>query len=135
MQITLMEAYIIETLKMKGIKNEEIIKAVKEKQVADFENINDTFDYTILYSLRDNLPDILHKGYQIKFITMPGLMNLLKMKHNKVKDRDYKQEDTALLQLNLTAEEASSIKSWLSPNWTLHRENSTYSIIPAFLDA
>lgn len=132
MQITLMDAYMIESLKNAGITKTEILKASKENRLEDFKEINGNFDYTLLYPLKDQLADILEKGYQIKFITKPGLMNLLKMKYNKEKGQDYKEEESALVNLRLTKAEADSVKGWLSPNWTIVRRDSTYAIQAAF---
>src|SRR5690625_112481 len=131
-QITLMDAYVIEILRSNGVTNEEIIKATEEKQLDNFKEINENFDYTSLYPLKEDLRPILEKGYQVKFLTMPGLMNLLKMKHNKEKEKDYELQETSLINLSLTREEREAIEKWLSPNWIIEELNGRYTIKPTY---
>jgi len=131
-QITLMDAYVIEILRSNGVTNEEIIKATEEKQLENFKEINENFDYTSLYPLKEDLRPILEKGYQVKFLTMPGLMNLLKMKHNKEKEKDYELQETSLINLSLTREEREAIEKWLSPNWIIEELNGRYTIKPTY---
>lgn len=131
-QITLMDAYVIEILRSNGVTNEEIIKATEEKQLDHFKTINENFDYTSLYPLKEDLTCILEKGYQVKFLTMPGLMNLLKMKHNKEKEKDYELQETSLINLSLTREEREAIGKWLSPNWTIEELDGRYTIKPSY---
>jgi len=126
-----MDAYIIETLRSNGVTKEEMVQAVKTKNVDQFKEINEHFDYTGLYELED-LGDLLENGYQVKFLTLPGLTNLLKMRFQKEKDQDYVQEGNSLKGLSLSNQEKEAIEKWLSPNWALRQVGDQYTIEPAF---
>lgn len=131
-QLTLMEAYLIEVLRSNGITEEEIIEAVENKQVDKFKEVNENFDFNGLYNIGDQLPEILASGYQVKFLTLPGLVNLLRMKHNKEEGKDFVKEKTSITNLSLTQEEQEAINQWLSVNWTLKEADETYEIVPSF---
>lgn len=129
-QITLMEAYLIETLRHKGLTNDAILKHVHEKRVDELQKYHDSFDFTGLYALEDHLATILQEGYQIKFLTMPGLINLLRMKYNKELEKDYIAKETSLENLTLTTEEKSDLENWLAANWQLVENEEKFSIVP-----
>lgn len=131
-QITLMEAYLIETLRSNGVTEKEILQAVENREIEIFQKYNENFDFTGLYSLQEDLHKLLYEGYQVKFLTMPGLMNLLRMKHNKVQEKDFIKKETSITNLTLTSDEKEEIEKWLSANWTLNQTNDTYEIVPTY---
>src|SRR5690625_7285328 len=95
-KITLIDAYHNETLRNYQVTYDEILKAVKNKQAEKFKKYHKDFDFTLLYELQKDLKDILIKGYQVKFLTLPGLKNLLRMKYDKEEGNDYETKETSL---------------------------------------
>lgn len=129
-QITLMEAYLIEILRSNDVSKNDILQAVENKKVTKFQTYHKDFDFTLLYELQKDLKDILIKGYQVKFLTLPGLKNLLRMKYDKEEGNDYETKETSLENLSLTKKELEDIKKWLSPNWSVIEKEESYSIVP-----
>jgi len=119
--ITLMELYLIETLRTNGITNEEIIKKVTNGDVESFKQLNEEFDFTELFSLAKAglLEDILTKGYQVKFMTFTGLVNVLQLKFNKNEHEDYTVENFTITNLRLSEEEIATLTQMLSNNWVV----------------
>jgi|SRR5690625_367817 len=131
MQITLMEAYLVEILRSKGITNEEIINYVSEKRVDELQKHHESFDFQGLYNI-ENLDKILQEGYKIKFLTMPGLVNMLRMKYGKEPENDFLQKETSLENLSLTDVELADLEKWLATNWKIIEKNGTISIVPRY---
>lgn len=120
-KITLMEFYLIETLRMNDISNEEIIESVKQNNVEAWESIAPQFDFNMLIDLYEKDPHgfnrILTEGYQIKFLTFPGLQRMLEMKFDKIADFDFAVKENGVYNLSLTDDELEQLKVILSPNW------------------
>lgn len=134
-QITLMETYLIEILRSEGITNEEILTHVAEKRVNEFEKYHESFDFTGLYAMEDYLAEILHKGYQVKFLTMPGLVNLLRLKYGKEPEKDFTIKETAIENLTLDKAEKADLETWLANNWRIDEYKDTISIVPRYSQA
>lgn len=120
-KISLMEVYVIETLRANGISDETIIQKVKEKKLDEFKQYHDRFDFTLLYELEQLgiLKDVLENGYEIKFLTFTGLVNVLRLKFNKEENEDYHVENFTVLNLSLSEQETDVLKQMLSNNWRL----------------
>lgn len=120
-KISLMEVYVIETLRANGISDETIIQKVKEKKLDEFKHYHDRFDFTLLYELEQLgiLKDVLENGYEIKFLTFTGLVNVLRLKFNKEENEDYHVENFTVLNLSLSEQETDVLKQMLSNNWRL----------------
>lgn len=131
-KITLMEAYLIETLRANEIEDEEIIEKVKEKKVKDFQHINEKFDFTALYDLHEQgiLEEVLKEGYEIKFLTFTGLVNLLRIKFNRHENEDFKVKDYTIEQLQLDHQELETLQQLVSSNWQITKEASGIKIKP-----
>lgn len=130
-KITLMEAYVLETLKAANIADEVILEKLEAKQTEDLKAlVETTFDIDVLYGIEASLPRILAEGYEVKFLTFPGLKSLLSMKLQKVAEKDYRVTDFQIEQLQLTAEESLIVDRFLSANWMLERQGEYYTIRP-----
>src|SRR5690625_5210386 len=81
-KITLMEAYLIETIRSHGVSNDYLLTQVEQEDISEWEELNTNFDFNGLITLRNQNPsafeDIINEGYSIKFLTFNGLQNLLK---------------------------------------------------------
>lgn len=127
-----MEAYLIETLRANDIKDEEILRKVKDKKVEEFKTIHEKFDFTALYALdeADILEEILRDGYEIKYLTFTGLVNLLKIKFDRHENEDYDVEDFTITNLQLDEEEAKTLSQFVSKNWQVTKLDSGIMIQP-----
>ena len=130
-KITLMEAYVLEALKAANIADEVILEKVETKQVGDFKALVETaFDFDVLYGIEQHLASILQDGYEVKFLTFPGLKRLLSLKLQKEEEKDYVVQEFQIEQLHLTPEEKSIVETFLSANWLLEDDGQVYIIRP-----
>lgn len=131
-KITLMESYLIETLRTNGISEAEIMKQVQSRTVEQFKQYDNRFDFTGLYALDEAgiLKDVLENGYEIKFLTYTGLVNMLELRFNKHEQKDYVAEDFTIFQLQLTKEELATLSQMLSNNWMLSSHDEGITIKP-----
>lgn len=131
-KITLMELYVIETLRANHITDEKILQKVKDRQVDRFASLNEKFDFTILYALEEagRLERILQEGYQITFLTFTGLVNVLELKFNQQKEIDYDVTDFTITGLQLKEEAEATLRQMLSPNWILEKTEAGLRISP-----
>ena len=132
-RITLMQAYAIETLRSSGYTNETILAKVRNDEMADFKSADSGMDYSGLVELETEnfLGNILEEGYQVKFLTINGLTNLIRMKYGKKKDEDYRLEDFKVSELELDDNEADELGNLLSPNWKMRKSGTNVTITPA----
>lgn len=131
-RISLMEAYIIETLKSSGVTSSELIH-VNDSAVEKWKKEHETFDFTLLTSLAENdaaFASIIEVGYQIKFLTFNGLVNILRLKFSKVPEQDFEKREQSIEKLQMTEEQLAGLRGMLSPNWTIvpAEETNTVSI-------
>jgi hypothetical protein len=122
-KISLMDAYMIETLRSKGVTDEELIE---QKGIEVWNRLHDSFDFHDLIRLREKDPvafqTIIEDGYQVKFVTFNGLKNLLKLKFNRMDEIDYQTTEKGVRGLYLNMEACNQLKTLLSKNWTVKEE-------------
>lgn len=123
-KITLMDAYLIETLRSNGVSNDELLNQIGLQDISPWEKVKPNFDFTGLLNLYEQDPkafaSILFDGYTVKFITMNGLQNLLEMKFDKIKERDFQLTDKGVSYLNIDEDIYPVLKQMLSKNWIIH---------------
>lgn len=129
-KITLMEAYLIEHLRQANIADDIIKERVKAKEAASFAYVHDTFDFTLLHELADEIDAILDEGYEVRFLTFKGLYSLLELKFNKEKDVDYDVEEFTISRLQLTEVEINTLKQLVSANWEIEIKEDGVTIAP-----
>jgi len=134
-KVTLMEAYVIETIRHAGFTNKEMMIKIENRQLDDFQKLDESLDFTVLYSLVENnwLKSILEDGYTITFLTFPGLINLLKLKYNKHRDKDFDVSDFVISKLQLNKEQMADLETWLSANWKIKKEKEGIGIKPVHI--
>ncbi|RKQ27977.1 hypothetical protein [Oceanobacillus halophilus] len=122
-KISLMDAYMIETLRSKGVTNQELIEA---KDINAWNRLHESFDFQELLNLREKDPaafeTIIEDGYQVKFVTFNGLKNLLRLKFHKMEDVDYQSVERGIRGLSLNENDRNQLTSLLSNNWTVKEE-------------
>ena len=115
---------MIETLRGNGVSDDEIITKIAQKDIGFWENVKPAYDFNELIKLYDQDPQkflsILSNGYTVKFITINGLHNLLKMKFDKIKDHDYQLTDSGISHLKIEQRIYPVLKQMLSKNWVIH---------------
>ena len=129
-KITLMEAYLIEHLRQANIADETIKEKVKAKEAASFAYVHDTFDFTLLHELANQMDAILDEGYEVRFLTFKGLYSLLELKFNKEKDVDYDIDEFTISHLQLTEAEIKTLKQLVSANWEVVSTENGVTITP-----
>ncbi|MBD7984519.1 hypothetical protein H9649_08005 [Sporosarcina sp. Sa2YVA2] len=127
-KITLMDAYVIETLRSKGMSNEQLIMDLEQKNLDALKNINANYDYNDLLTLYEQdksaFTSILTDGYEVKFVTMGGLKGLLELKFDKIADRDYTLTDKGIEHLEMEEHQLHVLNQLLSRNWTIEQSPS-----------
>ncbi|RYL94329.1 hypothetical protein EWI07_05750 [Sporolactobacillus sp. THM7-4] len=128
--ISLMNAYLIETLRSKGVTNKELIAKVLSGDVTPWKYLSDHFDFTQLIVLAHrnpgNFEKMINQGYTVKFVTFKGVKNLLKLKFNKNEGRDYRIKDYTFTDLILNNRELVQLEQILSKNWRLIKVGTDY---------
>ena len=125
-KISLMEAYLIETLRNHGVSNDEIVSKLKTGHVEAWQEFHERFDFKELLPLAtkdiDQFKEMLDQGYQVKFVTFNGLKNLLRMCFGKEQDKDYELLEKGIHNLILERGQLETVKQMLSGNWVLEEE-------------
>lgn len=131
-QISLMEAYLVEALKGADFIDEVILEKVRTKTLDEItEGFEARLDFDLLYGIEEKLPSILQDGYQVKFLTFPGLQRLLEIKLGKKEKTDYSLDGFTVTNLQLTDEEVQVVQTFLANNWTMKEAaEGTYTIQP-----
>src|SRR5699024_7974168 len=97
---------------------------------SSFAYVHDTFDFTLLHELADEIDAILDEGYEVSFLTFKGLYSLLELKFNKEKDVDYDVEEFTISRLQLTEAEITTLKQLVSANWEIEIKEDGVTIAP-----
>ena len=122
-KISMMAAYTIEALHSNNISNDDILTLLEKKDLSSLEDIKPKLDFNELIKLYEHdkilFRSILEDGYSVKFLTMNGLKNLLKMKFNKIAEQDYEILDTGIAQLEIETKDFAVIEQLLSVNWVI----------------
>lgn len=125
-KLSLMEFYQLESLRGANYSDEQITKTLASGDVSDWRKAFPTYDFTELLALftadEAQFQSVLEDGYQIKFITFPGLRRILEMKFHQIADIDYVVEEHHVTGLQLSADEVDQLKQMLSNNWQVNEE-------------
>ena len=128
MQISLMEAYIIETLKTK-FTYEEVEQQLIQGDLSAFEDLN--FDLALLQQLFDNNPAGLKEAYthsySVKFLTMNGLKNILRLRFG-ITEENYEIREFGVYGVKADPDTEREIASILSSNWKITRQGDTINL-------
>ncbi|MFJ8066886.1 hypothetical protein ACIQYS_20120 [Psychrobacillus sp. NPDC096426] len=128
-KISMMDAYMIEALRTNNIPNDDILTLLEKKDISSWENIKPKFDFNELIKLyeqdKSGFKSVLVDGYTVKFLTMNGLKNLLKMKFDKIAEQDYEISDTGIHHLEIETENFAALQQLLSINWIIEELNDT----------
>ncbi|MBO1005786.1 hypothetical protein [Pseudogracilibacillus auburnensis] len=125
-KISLPIAYMIETLRHNGVSNQELIEQIEKKDVSPWKVFNSNFDFNELVNLskKDDFTSIIQDGYTIKFVTIRGLQNLLRLKFDLLQERDYDLTENGIAGLTMDQQQFATLKQMLSPNCIIHKNSS-----------
>ena len=128
MQLSLMEAYIIESLKTKFIY-EEVEQQLAKGDLSAFTDLN--FDLSLLQQLFETNPDGLKEAYthsySVKFLTINGLKNILRLRFG-ITEENYELREFGVYGVKVDADTEKEIASILSSNWKITREGDTINL-------
>lgn len=133
-KVTLMEMYLIEILRSHGVSDEEILTKVSLRNVEDWQHYHESFDFAELIPLDETgvLAEVLANGYEVKYLTFTGLVNVLDIKFGKTKELDYVVTDFMITGLTLTERERNLLEQMLSANWQLNVLPEGITIYPTY---
>jgi len=125
--ISLMEAYLIETVRASGVSSEELEKCITKKDITSWSKLHPNFDFQTLIELHEKdanrFHSILFDGYEVKFITINGLKNLLKLKFD-INEEMYELTEQGIAKLIVDKDTLASIKQIMSSNWKVQEKAS-----------
>ncbi len=129
--ITLHEAYMIENLRKQGVSNEELIQ-IDIQAIERWNDLDIDFDFNVLKNFaeanRDAYSSIILEGYQVKFLTLNGLINLVQLKFDKERDVDFTVHEDGISNLRLDKSRYSEMKQFLSQNWKVIEADNLIAI-------
>lgn len=122
-KITIVEAFMIETLRNCGVSDHKILEQVTKKDITYWEHLSPDFDFQELINLAEKEKTAFHSiildGYKIKFVTMNGLKNLLRLKFN-ISDQNYIQTERGITELDIDENQLIALRQILSKNCVIH---------------
>ncbi|WP_134687553.1 hypothetical protein [Brevibacillus migulae] len=118
------EAVLLEVIRHRGIKDEELLSLFREGDYQSFYQIDaGKYDFSDLLALARQdwatFEQAVREGYQVKFSTYGGIKTLLRLRFGLEADRDYRSEEAHLDQVKLKKEELDWLRSTISPNWSI----------------
>lgn len=119
--LSLWEAYQVETLRSKGLDNDTLLQALKEKDLKALVKVDDSFDYQDLIDAADGnmetFQQAIQSGYTIKYLSIYGIKNLLKLKYDLEAGKDYEMSETRFDGLDLNKDQISEFQTLASSQW------------------
>ena len=131
MAISMMEAYGIELLKSNGIPYEQVSQQFSENKL-DLQ-IEENFDFAVLKTLFDTDGKAFEQAYTgnytVKFLTINGLRNLLRMRFGiQVDVYETLEAGNGLSGVPATAETEQQLRLLVSSNWKVDRHGNTLTL-------
>lgn len=132
MAISMMEAYMIELLKNHPYTFEQVKHYIENDELhilTDTYNIDAASLKVLLNENKQEMEQAFAGDYQVKFVTINGLKNLLRMRFQINEDRyELLPEGNGLKDLQVDSITEQLIRGMLSSNWKVER-NGEYIII------
>lgn len=132
MAISMMEAYMIELLKNHPYTFEQVKHYIENDELhilTDTYNIDAASLKVLLNENKQEMEQAFAGDYQVKFVTINGLKNLLRMRFQINEDRyELLPEGNGLQDLQVDSITEQLIRGMLSSNWKVER-NGEYIII------
>ncbi|HLR54111.1 MAG TPA: hypothetical protein VK078_05230 [Pseudogracilibacillus sp.] len=121
--VSLMVAYLIESPLARGMERQTLLEYVQQEKTAELNDFVRRFEYKDLIEAYkenpENIASAIQFGYQVKFVTLGGVKNLLGMKFALEEEKDFKATENSVLNIPLTQDQFAIVKEMLSSNWEL----------------
>ncbi|MFP3322664.1 hypothetical protein R0K05_06125 [Planococcus sp. SIMBA_160] len=92
--------------------------------------IGDLLKHDDFASLGSELETVFRDGYQVKFLTINGAKNLLRIKFDQEADLDYTETENGLSGISMDEAQVEALRPILSDNCRLEQETGgSYQII------
>lgn len=126
MAISMMEAYGIELLKANDITYEHVAQQFSKNNTAL--PIEESFDFAVLKALFDADQQAFEQAYagnySVKFLTINGLRNILRMRFGiQVDAYEILEAGNGLSGVPATAETEQQLRKFVSSNWKVERHD------------
>src|SRR5690625_7450445 len=122
---------MIENLKKQGISNSELIN-IDDQAIERWNKLDLDFDFNILKELAEKseevFAEIISEGYQVKFLTLKGLINLIQLMFNKQQDVDFAVHEDGISHMQLDKSRYPEMRQFLSHNWKRLKEDHLVTI-------
>ncbi len=122
MNISMMEAYSIESLKKDGYTHDTLIHAFDSEENEQVQLLKKLYEKD-----RTLLQQVFNGYYKISFVTINGLKNLIHMRFG-IDPETYRIEANGLFDIQMDENIEKEIAAFISSNWTLKREEDRVSI-------
>lgn len=109
-----------------------MIQCSLKKRIAS--SFNESFDFTPLHELADQMESILQTSYEIKFLTFNGLVNLLRIKFQKEKGVHYNVDNYIITNLTMSNRECQELQQLLASNWIITNKENEIMIQPVKIE-
>src|SRR5699024_11250864 len=109
--ISLKDAYIIETLRSNHVNDQEIIDRVEANDMTEWQvsGINIVVERLVQIGKEVNIHFILEYGYSVKFVTFKGLLNLLILKFYNEEELYYALSSNRIVGLRVSGNYLSTL--------------------------
>lgn len=128
MAISLMEAYLIESLRP-NYSYEQVAAQLENKDLSLFEEMQS--DFSLLQQLYDTDKALFREAYttsyQVKFLTINGLKNILRMRFG-IDESQYELQEFGAYHVPANVETEKEIAALVSSNWKIERNGDTIHI-------
>ena len=130
--ISMMEAYTIEVLKAHPYTYEQVRQYIENNQVHILKN-DYNLDFEPIITLLNEDSSLLQQAfegnYKVKFMTINGLKNLLRLRFQITEDQyELLEAGNGLSQLNVPVATEQEIRNMLSSNWKVERNGETITL-------
>src|SRR5699024_8563563 len=113
-KISMWEAYLIETIQKSGMDKTVLLSHLQNEETAKLNDFDDTFDYADLVEAYKNekqrITEAIEDGYQVKFITQPGIKRFLLLKFN-IEEKEYQMEEGLFTNVPFFQEQLATFKT------------------------
>ncbi|MDM5316279.1 hypothetical protein QUF49_09760 [Fictibacillus sp. b24] len=116
-----------------GVTGERLIEVIKTKNIEALRHIGkEESSWAYLFEFAeqnwDTVVSAIQNGYTFKFITIRGLLNLIKTKYSLIETEDFLMTDFGI-DLNLKDEQLDFLRSRIPNQWNFTKqENDKYNI-------
>ncbi|KZE66090.1 hypothetical protein AWM68_06860 [Fictibacillus phosphorivorans] len=124
---------LIESAIAGGVTGERLIEVIKTKNIEALRHIGkeeSSWAYLFEYAEQngDTLVSAIQNGYTYKFITIRGLLNLLKTKYSVIEHEDFLMNEFSI-ELNLKDEQLDFLRSRIPSQWNFTKqEDGKYNV-------